>query len=388
MKKIISISIIGILILSGYGAVAFSNEEFDDFHISSTVFFSEPKLIEKDGLLEINLIESTSNLMNTDEYKLPAVTKVFEIPYTSKVKSVEVVFSEIKEKKISKKISLASESIQDIYSQNVETSLNKESELQTFPLDLFPKERYTFNIGAGRSGDNLVNYLSVKLFPVQYDSSDDILYYSDNAEININYLPPANPITIADEYDLLIITPTDFASDLEPLVTHKNSYNVQTKMVTLSEIYNGDYFEVDGRDDPEKVKYFIKSAFDEWGIKYVLLVGGRNGGISEEKWWCPIRYSNMDDGGEDTFLCDLYYSDIYDSEGNFSSWDTDGDLEFSEWTFTSRDVPEMYPDVYVGRLACRANFEVTIMVNKIITYENEAYGSDWFYKFVGVAGDT
>ena len=48
----------------------------------------------------------------------------------------------------------------------------------------------------------------------------------------------------------------------------------------------------------------------------------------------------------------------------------------------------MYPDVYVGRLACRNTFEVKIMVEKIITYESTAYGQSWTKNFVAVAGDT
>ena len=32
--------------------------------------------------------------------------------------------------------------------------------------------------------------------------------------------------------------------------------------------------EYTGYDPPEQVKYFIKYAYDTWGIKYVMLVGG------------------------------------------------------------------------------------------------------------------
>ncbi|HHH77997.1 MAG TPA: hypothetical protein ENL18_02140, partial [Thermoplasmatales archaeon] len=59
-----------------------------------------------------------------------------------------------------------------------------------------------------------------------------------------------------DGYDLLIITPSEFAIALQPLITHKDSHGVQTILVTLDEVYNGDYFTVQGRDDAEKVKYF------------------------------------------------------------------------------------------------------------------------------------
>jgi len=44
--------------------------------------------------------------------------------------------------------------------------------------------------------------------------------------------------------------------------------------------------------------------------------------------------------------------------------------------------------VYVGRLACTNVLQVKTMVKKIITYETTTFGSDWFKKFIGVAGDT
>ncbi|MEA2054548.1 MAG: C25 family cysteine peptidase, partial [Candidatus Thermoplasmatota archaeon] len=61
---------------------------------------------------------------------------------------------------------------------------------------------------------------------------------------------------------------------------------------------------------------------------------------------------------------------------------------YAEWKMMKKDVIDFYPDVYVGRLACRNSFEVKKMVEKIITYETTTYGQDWFKRFVGVAGDT
>ena len=193
-------------------------------------------------------------------------------------------------------------------------------------------------------------------------------------------------------YDFLIITPSEFALALQPLILHKDSHGVQTILVMLDEIYNSNYFPVQGRDDAEKVKYFIKDAVEEWGIKYVMLVGGRHGGLLKEKWWCPVRYVHLDDKSnwEVSYLSDLYFADIYDSEGHFSSWDSNGNGIFGEWKGNkAEDGPiDLKPDVYVGRLACRTEKEVEVMVNKIIEYENTTYGQDWFNKMVVAAGDT
>jgi hypothetical protein len=47
----------------------------------------------------------------------------------------------------------------------------------------------------------------------------------------------------------------------------------------------------------------------------------------------------------------------------------------------------LYPDVFVGRLACRNTKEVRDVVSKIINYEKNTYGKKWFNKMVVVSGD-
>ena len=189
-------------------------------------------------------------------------------------------------------------------------------------------------------------------------------------------------------YELLIIAPEKFTSKLQPLVVHKNDVaEVSTILVTTSEIYDGDYFLVEGRDRPEKIKYFIKNAYDNWGIKYVLLVGD---------FRCmPVRYIHNEDliSGypEPEFISDFYYADVYDENGSFSSWDTDNDEIFGEWYYgeVAEDQPiDLYPDVCVGRLACRNTNEVKAVTNKIITYETNTYDTSWFKKIIGVSGDS
>jgi len=53
-----------------------------------------------------------------------------------------------------------------------------------------------------------------------------------------------------------------------------------------------------------------------------------------------------------------------------------------------KDILDLDPDVFVGRLPCRSKSDVTTVVNKIITYETQTYGSEWFNRFIIAAGDT
>ncbi len=188
-------------------------------------------------------------------------------------------------------------------------------------------------------------------------------------------------------YDLLVISPKEFKNCLLPLVEHKENVGISTKLVTLDRVYDEMFWQ--GRDKPEKIKYFIKNAIEEWGIKYVLLIGGMK--RQTGSWHMPVRYSHIDDANmEKKHISDLYFADIYDGAGNFSSWDSNGNGVYGEWTGESAEDGDidLYPDVYLGRLPCRNRFEVRIMVNKIITYERNTYGKPWFKKIAVVAGDT
>jgi len=188
-------------------------------------------------------------------------------------------------------------------------------------------------------------------------------------------------------FDLLIISPYQFIDELQLLVSHKERMGVSTRLVSLCDIYDQMYWQ--GRDEAEKIKYFIKEAIEQWGTKYILLVGGKMGQLP--LWYCPVRYVHMQCDWEAEFISDLYFADIYDENGNFSSWDSDGDGIFGEWYFQQyaedQDI-DLTPDVAVGRLPCRYEFEVTVMVDKIIKYETLTSDQPWFRDFTVFAGDT
>ncbi len=191
-------------------------------------------------------------------------------------------------------------------------------------------------------------------------------------------------------YDFLIITPDEFKDALMPLKEHKEKHGISTVIVTLSDIYGGVYFPCQGRDDAEKIKYFIKEAVEQWGVDYVMLVGSIyklpmrsavyiwRSGVKLVKFPIPT---------------DLYYADLYRYENDrivFSSWDTNGNGVYGEdyeEGLGENDIIDLFPDVYLGRLACENKRVVKNVVNKIINYENNARGN-WFKRIILVGGDT
>ncbi|MCD6331180.1 MAG: hypothetical protein J7L80_03150, partial [Thermoplasmata archaeon] len=126
-------------------------------------------------------------------------------------------------------------------------------------------------------------------------------------------------------------------------------------IVSLDDIYGGKYFATQGRDDAEKIKYFIKDAIENWGIEYVMLVGDAD--------VMPVRYAYT---VIEDVPSDLYFADIYSANGSFCSWDLDKDGVYGE---RLDDKPDLYPDVYIGRLPASEENELKILINKIINYE-------------------
>ncbi len=189
-------------------------------------------------------------------------------------------------------------------------------------------------------------------------------------------------LTLNDSFDMVIISPSLFSNQIQRLIDHKNNVGVDTFLKTTEDIYR----EYSGRDDAEKIKYFIKDSIEKYDVEYVLLFGGKK--ILSFKWNLPARYSNLDDGfGHEIFLSDLYFSDIYKENGDFDDWDSNGNGIFAEWGFNGDDL-DLNPDVAVGRLPCRTKNEVENVIDKIINYENNAFGDTWFKKVVAVGGDT
>ncbi len=354
---------------------------------SYTFSFDAPE-VTGDGWLQVD-VDGCTAVQHPGEPMLPRATHTMTFPLGTHIRDVRVSVDDIQTRQLQGTVAPAPEPVR-LDMQHRERVQEPGAVYDTDVL--YPSGWLQYDTGAGLYRGEHVTMLSVQAYPARYAPQSDMLQHVDSVTVTVSYELPATPLLTADTYDLLIVTPGEFTGALQPLVEHKEAHGLATKMVTLDEVYTGDYFTVEGRDSPEQVKYFIKNALEDWGISYVMLVGGRNGGVMQERWWCPVRYSHLADGSDETaYLSDLYFADIYAQDGAdpvFASWDSNGNGVFAEWTMLAKDTLDMYPDVYVGRLACRNSFEVDRMVDKIITYETTAAGSDWAKRFVGIAGDT
>ena len=375
-----------VLLLCSVMAVA----ESSDTRVSSVKTFSvslpEPVFIEKEnGYLAIELDGATSSLMRPGKPILPVITKTFTFPLGTRIKNIDVSMN-MKKYTVSKKVEPAPKPV-TMDGSGIEGDLVFEDKSVYGSKGLYPENKYSIDMGAGLEDGMHVLYVNVRCY-AQYSPLRNLLYIPEQIDIKISYsLPEKSLFKTDEEYDLVIITDERFNESAQRLAEHKNSVGIETKVVTTQYIYS----HYEGRDQPEQIKLFIKDAIEKWGVKYVLLMGGRKGETLD--WYVPERRSNNNADMESGYSTDLYYADIYrvDHAGNvwFEDWDWNGNGIFAEAEGPDKiiDRIDYYPDVYVGRLPIRYTWEADIIVDKIIHYENQ--NNSWFKEraFV-ISGDT
>ena len=388
-KKItltIIVLFIGLSFIPGVTEATYKKEQTNQITLYQK--FSNPIIEENEQYINLVVKEAESYTTNQGGPKLPVFTKTYELPFGTEITNIECIFSDIETIKVSKKI----EPVATIQPSNNKIILTEREESQTIydSNNPYPGKQFSYRKGVGlNKNKERVLYLTININPVRYRPNTNIVEYISDAEVIISYkeTPSVNVKTTIDQYDLVIITPAEFCYNLQPLITHKNRCGIKTNVTCLNTIYTS----YPGRDEPEKIKCFIKDAVEQWDIKYVLLIGDINK--------LPIReaHSHFWSDWEGHILSDLYYADIYDENYSFCNWDANENDIFGEVEYGNRlynisidniDKVDLYPDICIGRLPCSNYQEVDIVVNKIITYEKTTYDSIWFKNIVLAGGDT
>lgn len=143
----------------------------------------------------------------------------------------------------------------------------------------------------------------------------------------------------------LFIAPDVVEDTIQPLLRAKEKLGHKTRLALLSETGSNE----------NQIKDFIQHAYDNWEYppEYVVLIGDVNGSIS-----LPAFYV---DGY-------LYPTCVTDH------------------TYTLLDGTDYFPDVLIGRLSVRSDFELQTIIAKIINYEFNPYvETDWMTRAMMVS---
>ncbi|HEC77215.1 MAG TPA: PKD domain-containing protein [Thermoplasmatales archaeon] len=380
-SKIISISVLMVLIINAVTiSIAYEDRNSKSEIIEIKKVFSEPHFNENGRYLMAKIDNIDSYIAEAGRPLLPFEPIKITFPLGTKIGKIDVFHSPVKEIRLNRKIVPA---IPFPMNMKNEDHKMKEDESIYNSFSSYPEKWFSYSLGGGIENGKHVTILNLYVYPMKYVPKENIVQYVENIKIRMEVFPKSTFVS-NEEYDLLVLSPEEFADELSPLIEHKNNNNVSSILVTLNNI------PMNGRDKQEDIKYYIKDAIEKWGIRYVMLVGGKDE--------FPVRYTHITYAygneiiDDEVFVSDLYYADIYDENEEFSSWDTNNNDLFGEydWQNTgSTDDVDLYPDVYVGRLACVDENEVRTAVEKIIRYENmKAYGEPWFSNVVVIGGDT
>jgi hypothetical protein len=187
----------------------------------------------------------------------------------------------------------------------------------------------------------------------------------DNPEVSLQYYEEYTPVSsFFDQYDLLILTTDALKNGFEPLKQAHDATGVQTVIKTLTDI---------GSSNLDSIRNYIRDAYTNWGIEYVL-IGGDTDVVPAPMLWV----SGMDENVtpyEDTMPSDLFYACL-DGPYNY-----DGDENWGEPTDGAGggDV-DLIAEVYVGRACVGSLAEVNNFVTKTVAYINKDINNGYLKK--------
>lgn len=162
------------------------------------------------------------------------------------------------------------------------------------------------------------------------------------------------PMGGSEIYDYLLVTAAALTNAFQPLVAHKTALGLAVKVATVEEVLLGQ----EGVDDAEKLRTYIRQAYDDWDTKYVLL-GGDVGVV-------PHRgvYVKTESYIDEQMPSDVYFACLdgsWNSNSN-SYWGEVTDGEVGE-----ADI-DLLPEVFVGRAPVNDTNEVARFVEKTLRY--------------------
>ncbi len=163
---------------------------------------------------------------------------------------------------------------------------------------------------------------------------------------------PQKTADTAGDYELLIVTPSQFTAAFDTLDYFYLRRGLRSKMVTMDSIYTS----MSAPTDKESLRNFIIQEYQNHHIEYVML-GGDVEHVPYAPFYCVVQSDQLYTSND--IPADLYYSAL---DGN---WNADGDDRYGEI-----GEEDLLPEVAVGRLSFSDQTELNSMLHKIISYQD------------------
>lgn len=398
MKNLIKMSMAIIFIT--FNSLSLADEIDEVFAYTVSTDLQEITAIQTDNGLKYTL-EGENFINDEGSPEIPFKIVNVALPSNTKIISIEASGSQIRS--LAQGVDMAwfeGDIKTDIYEQYQPALKNEE----VYSSNSLMPGKYAEIINSGYMGSQ--HLASLAVYPLQYRPFEGEVILVANIEIAINLtyqnipnargsnpgnlllggfvgnpedLPADGPnvasgpgplpgdiiMGIGAEY--LVITSTELASAFYPFVFWKNQKGLLTELVLIEDILAS----YPGLDDAEKLREYLKDAHAA-GAQWVLLGGDED--------IIPIRYAYPGNVNNPPVLryqqiSDLYYADLT------GDWDVDGDGIWGEY---SHDAPDIYPEVYVGRVPAESVQDVEIWVGKAILYEQNPNNGDYSYLTKGL----
>ncbi len=175
-----------------------------------------------------------------------------------------------------------------------------------------------------------------------------LIAFTDNLSEHPVTLTPNAPSSLSTSTsgaDMLIVTHKDFRQAVEPLAALRRNQGLVVSVIDVEDVYDEFSF---GAHTPDALKSFLSTAATTWlrKPKYVLLVGDSS--------WDPRDYLKQ---GQNDFV-PTKLIDTANQETSSDDWFAD---------FQGFGLPSMA----IGRLPGRTSAQITLMIGKIMSYEQE-----------------
>ncbi len=181
--------------------------------------------------------------------------------------------------------------------------------------------------------------------------------------VRIEQDTPSHLQSAANGADYIVVTHPDFAAAVAPLAAHRAAQGLRVVQVEVQDVYDEFGY---GMAGAQAIQAFLKYAYSTWKTpapSYALLVGDghydpkNNGGHGLPSYMPP------------------YLAPV-------DPWITETTADNRYVSFTGGD---QVPDMMLGRLAVNSAAETTVVVNKILNYEQNSPPGDWRQEVLLVA---